>query len=135
MAMSSKKKNAVIMARHRMLVLIWFLQVIAEGLALYGIWELNMLPLKYFLALSAGLVLVAVLTGALLLPVRTGRLQGGAGVFLSVVVFALSCIASLMILDARGTIENVVGQVSGKASVGVYVRAEDRAHTASPDAL
>ena len=129
MAMSSKKKNAVVMARHRMLVLIWFLQIIAEGLALYGIWELNMLPLKYFLALSAGLLLVVVLTGALLLPVRTGRLQGGAGVFLSVVVFALSCIASLMILDARGTIENVVGQVSGKASVGVYVRAEDRAHT------
>ena len=129
MAMSSKKKHAVIMARHRMLVLIWFLQIIAEGLALYGIWELNMLPLKYFLALSAGLLLVVVLTGALLLPVRTGRLQGGAGVFLSVVVFALSCIASLMILDARGTIENVVGQVSGKASVGVYVRAEDRAHT------
>ena len=129
MAMSSKKKYAVIMARHRMLVLIWFLQVIAEGLALYGIWELNMLPLKYFLALSAGLVLLAVLTGALLLPVRTGRLQGGAGVVLSVLVFALSCVASLMILDARGTIENVVGQVSGKASVGVYVRAEDRAHT------
>ena len=129
MAMSNKKKYAVIMARHRLLVLIWILQVIAQGLALYGIWELDMLPQKYFLALIGAFALVAVLTGALLLPVRTGRLQGGAGVFLSVVIFAVSCVASLMILDARGTIENVVGQVSGKATVGVYVRAEDRAHT------
>lgn len=129
MAMSSKKKYAVIMARHRMLVLIWILQVIAEGLALYGIWELDMLPQKYFLAVAAAFVLVAVLTGALLLPLRTGRLQGGAGVVLSVVAFALSCVASLMILDARGTIENVVGQVSGKASVGVYVQTDDPAQT------
>ena len=129
MAMSSKKKHAVIKARHRMLVLIWILQVIAEGLALFGIWELDMLPQKYFLAVAAAFVLVAVLTGALLLPLRTGRLQGGAGVFLSVVAFALSCVASLMILDARGTIENVVGQVSGKASVGVYVQTDDPAQT------
>ena len=129
MAMSSKKKHAVIMARHRLLVLIWILQVIAQGLALYGIWELDMLPQKYFLALAGAFALVAILTGVLLLPVRTGRLQGGAGVFLSMVIFAVSCAASLMILDARGTIENVVGQVSGKATVGVYVRAEDRAHT------
>ena len=127
MAMNSKKKNAQVAARHRMLVMIWVLQVIAEGLAVYGVWQLNMLPMKYFLALSAGFLLVAVLTGALLLPVRTGRLQGGAGVFLSIVAFALSCVASLMILDAQGTIENVVGQASGKATVGVYVKAEDRA--------
>ena len=129
MAMNSKSKYAMIMARHRMLVLIWVLQVIAEGMALYGIWELDMLPQKYFLAVAAAFVLVAVLTGALLLPLRTGRLQGGAGVFLSVVAFALSCVASLMILDARGTIENVVGQVSGKASVGVYVKTDDPAQT------
>ena len=129
MAKRSKNKNAVILARHRMLVLIWVLQLIAEGLALYGIWEMDMLPQKYFLALAGAFALVAVLTGALLLPVRTGRLQCGAGLTLSIVVFALSCVASLMILDARGTIESVVGQVSGKATVGVYVRAEDRAHT------
>ena len=129
MEMNSKKKHAVLKARHRMLVMIWILQVIAEGLALFGIWELNMLPQKYFLALAAAFVLVAVLTGALMLPVRTGRLQGGAGVVLSVLAFALSCVASLMILDARGTIENVVGQVSGKASVGVYVQTDDPAQT------
>ena len=122
-----KNPSGLIKARHRMLVMIWLLQLIAEGLALYGIWQLDMLPEKYFLALAAAFGLVALLTGALLLPVRTGRLQGGAGVFLSVVVFALSCAASLMILDAQGTIESVVGQVSAKAGVGVYVRAEDRA--------
>ena len=127
--MSSKKKRAVIMARHRMMVVIWILQVIAEGLALFGIWELDMLPQKYFLALAGAFALVALLTGVLLLPVRTGRLQGGAGLFLSVVVFGLSCAASLMILDARGTIENVVGQATGKATVGVYVLAEDPAQS------
>lgn len=129
MAMSSKKKYAAIMARHRMLVLIWLLQIVAEALALYGIWQLDMLPQKYFLALCGGFAVLILLTGILLLPVRTGRLQGAAGVILSVLVFALSCVASLMILDARGTIANVVGQVSNRATVGVYVQKDDPAKT------
>lgn len=127
MAMSNKKKYAQVKARHRLLVLIWVLQVVAEALAYYGIWQLDVLPEKYFIALGVAFGLVAVFTAALLLPIRTGRLQGGAGVFLSVVIFALSCGVSLMILDARGTIDSVVGQVGTRASVGVYVRAEDRA--------
>ena len=127
MGMGNKKRYEQVKARHRLLVLIWVLQVVAEALAYYGIWQLNVLPEKYFIALGVAFGLVAVLTASLLLPIRTGRLQGAAGVFLSVVIFGLSCAASLMILDARGTIDSVVGQVGTKASVGVYVRAEDRA--------
>ena len=129
MEMKNKKKGSRVMARHRMLVLIWILQVVAEGFALFGVWQLNMLPQKYFLALAGALAVLALLTGALLLPVCTGRLQGAAGVFLSVIVFALSCAGSLMILDAQGTIENVVGQASSNASVSVYVLKEDSAQS------
>ena len=124
-----KKNYANVKSRHRLLVLIWILQVIAEGLACYGIWELNMLPEKYFIALGGVMAVLALLTAMLLLPVRTGRLQAGVGVFLSIVIFALSCFGSWMILDARGTIDSVVGQASSSASVGVYVRNEDPAQT------
>ena len=125
--MGKKKSFVQVKSRHRLLVLIWLLQIIAEALACYGIWELNMLPEKYFIALGAAMAVLAIMTAILLLPIRTGRLQGGLGVFLSLIVFGLSCAASLMILDARGTIDGVVGQVSSGASVGIYVRAEDRA--------
>ena len=125
--MKKKTKYAQLMARHRMLVLIWMLQVAAEILAVLGVWRLDMLPQKYFLILCGAFALLALFTGILLLPVRTGRLQGGAGVFLSVMIFIVSCVASVTILDTQGTIEKVVGQVSSGASVTVYVRAEDRA--------
>ena len=128
MGKGNKKRFAQVKNRHRLLVLIWVLQLVAEALACYGIWELNMLPEKYFIILGAAMAVLAFLTALLLLPVRTGRLQAGMGVFLSVIIFGLSCAASWMVLDARGTIDSVVGQVSSKASAGVYVRAEDRAH-------
>lgn len=126
--MKKKTKYAQMMARHRMLVLIWLLQVAAEVLAVLGVWRLDMLPQKYFLILCGTFALLALFTAILLLPVRTGRLQGGAGVFLSVLIFIVSCVASVTILDTQGTIEQIVGQVGSGASVTVYVRAEDRAH-------
>ena len=126
--MKKKTKYAQLMARHRMLVLIWLLQLAAEVLAVLGIWRLDMLPQKYFLILCGTFALLALFTAILLLPVRTGRLQGGAGVFLSVLIFIVSCVASVTILDTQGTIEKVVGQVSSGASVTVFVRSEDRAH-------
>ena len=125
--MKKKTKYAQMMARHRMLVLIWLLQVAAEALAVLGIWRLDMLPQKYFLILCGAFALLALFTAILLLPVRTGRLQGGTGVFLSVLIFIVSCVASVTILDTQGTIEQIVGQVGSGASVTVYVRAEDRA--------
>ena len=129
MTMKKKKSNhAEVMARHRMMVLIWLLQVAAEALALLGIWRLDVLPQKYFLILSGVFAALVLFTGILMLPVRTGRLQGGAGVFLSVLVFGVSCAASVMIMDTQGTIDKIVGQVSSGASVTVYVRAEDRAN-------
>ena len=127
--MKYKKKNGQLMARHRMLVTIWLLQVLAEVLAMYGVWKLDMLPQKYFLILGGAMALLIFFTGVLLLPLRTSPLQGTAGVILSVIIFSASCGVSLMIMDAHGTIESIVGQVSSKATVAVYVRAEDRAQT------
>ena len=125
----SRKGYARLMARHKLLTAIWIMQFIAEAVVLIGIWQLNMLPEKYFTLAIAGCALLSLLTAILLLPLRTGRLQGGIGVVLSLLVFAGSCAGSMMILDAQGTIESIVGQVSSKAAVAVYVRDEDPAQT------
>ena len=127
MARRSKKAYARLMARHRLLTAIWIMQLIAEVLVLAGIWQLDMLPQKYFTLVIAGFALLSLLTAILLLPVRTGRLQGVVGVMMSVLVFAGSCVGSMMLLDAQGTIEGIVGQVSSRASVAVYVKDEDPA--------
>ena len=123
------KKNKTSLARHRMLSLIWFLQLIAEGMALFSVWQLNMLPDDYFLILCGMFALLALFTGILLLPKSAGRLQGGCGVFLSVVIFAVSCGASLVIMDARGVLEGIVGSTSGDLTMAVYVRNEDPAQS------
>ena len=112
-----------------MLTLIWLLQLVAEGMALYCIWRLNMLPEDLFLILVGIFGVLALFTGILLLPRRTGRLQGGCGVFLSVVIFALSCAVSVLVMDAQGTIQGISGQGGGKLTMAVYVRTEDPAQT------
>lgn len=112
-----------------MLTLIWFLQLIAEGMALYGIWQLQMLPDNYFLILSAAFVMLALFTGLLLLPRRASRFQSGFGVFMSVVVFIASCAAALLVIDAHGTIQGIAGHSGGDLTMAVYVRTEDPAQS------
>ncbi|MBQ8237275.1 MAG: LCP family protein [Oscillospiraceae bacterium] len=127
--MKHKKKSMAVTARHRMLSFIWFLQLIAEGMALFCIWRLNMLPENLLLILAGVFAVLALFTGILLLPRRTGRLQGSCGVFLSVLIFALSCAASVVIMDAQGTIQGISGQTGGKLTMAVYVRSDDPAQT------
>ena len=127
--MKQKKKNVAVTMRHRMLTFIWFLQVIAEAMALFCIWRLNMLPDNLFLILAGVFAVLALFTGILLLPRRTGRLQGGCGVFLSVLIFALSCAGSVLVMDAQGTIQGISGQTGNKLTMAVYVRTEDPAQT------
>ena len=112
-----------------MLTFIWFLQAIAEAMALFCIGQLNMLPDNYFLILAGIFGLLAVFTGILMLPRWTGRLQGSCGTFLSVVIFAVSCAASLLVMDAQGTIQGISGQTGGKLTMAVYVRTDDPAQT------
>ena len=42
----SRKAYARLMARHRLLTAIWIMQLIAEAVALIGIWQLDMLIRK-----------------------------------------------------------------------------------------
>lgn len=112
-----------------MLSLIWFLQLIAEAMALFSIWQLNMLPDDYFLILSGIFLALVLFTGILLLPKSTGRLQGGCGVFLSVVIFAVSCAASLVIMDAQGVIQGIAGHSGSDLTMAVYVRSDDPAQS------
>ena len=112
-----------------MLTLIWLLQVVAEAMSLFSIWKLNMLPDNYFIALSAVFAVLAIFTGMLLLPKRASRLQGGCGIFLSVVIFILSCASALVVMDAQGVIQGIAGHSGSSLTMAVYVRNDDPAQT------
>lgn len=112
-----------------MLSFIWFLQAVAEGIALFCIWQLQMLPDDMFLILAAAFGLLALFTGILMLPRRTGRLQGSVGTFLSVVIFLISCAGSFLVMDAHGTIQGITGHSGSNLTMAVYVRAEDPAQS------
>lgn len=118
-------------ARHRILAFIWFLQLVAEAMALFCIWQLDMLPDHYFVVLSVAFVMLAIFTGVLMLPLRTGKLQGSVGTFLSVLIFAVSCAGALLVMDAQGTISQITGHSGSDLSMAVYVRNEDPAQTLS----
>lgn len=113
----------------RIIVLLWFLQIIAEVLAVAVVWRLDMLPAKYFLVLAAALVLLALMTGALLLPSRRGTFRRGFGLFLSVVIFIGSCAVTILVADVHGTISKLTGKGTVQASVSVYVKTEDPAES------
>lgn len=110
-----------------MLGLIWFLQVIAEAMALLGVWRLNMLPDQYFLILCGGFGVLALFTAILMLPKKAGGFRTGFGIFLSVVVFIISCTAAVLVIDAHGTIQQVTGHSSSDMTMAVYVRTDDPA--------
>ena len=123
--MNNKKKKTS--PRGRLLKLIWLLQLLAEGVALAGIWRLNMLPEDYFLMLAGVFGVMLMLTGCLMLPRGAARFQSGFGVFLSFAIFASACAAALMVQDAHGTIQGISGHTASELTLAVYVRADDPA--------
>ena len=121
-----KKKHS---PRHRLLVLIWLLQLVAEGMALAGIWKLNMLPADYLMMLAGVFGVMLVLTGWLMLPRWAEGFRSGAGVFLSFTIFAVACAASLLVQDAHGAIADISGHTGGELTLAVYVRKDDAAQS------
>ena len=123
--MNYKKKRPS--PRHRLLVLIWLLQLLSEGMALAGIWRLNMLPEDYFLMLASVFGVMLFLTGLLMLPKGAARFQSGFGAFLSFAIFASACAAALMVQDAHGAIQGISGHTASDLTLAVYVRSDDPA--------
>lgn len=116
-------------SRKGVLVILWLLQLIAEGLAVGVIWQLNMLPAKYFVPLSVVFGALWLLSGLLMLPGKRFTFRSGFGVFFSFLVFLLSCAGTVVVADAQNTISELVGQTSSQVSLAVYVREDDAAQT------
>ena len=112
-----------------MLKRIWFLQLLAEGAALVGVWKINLLPEDYFLILCGALLLLSVFTGGLMLPKRASRLSSGFGVFLSVILFVLSCGAAVLVMDANDRIQGIAGHTGNDLTLAVYVHNDDPAQS------
>lgn len=107
--------------------------ILAEALAMFQVWKLNMLPVKYFLAaLAAVAALTAVI--ALMLFVKTGKFQKKvshgrqilAYLFSAVIiggcVFGFSAIAKL-----NGTLSSITDNHTNNTLMDVYVLADDPA--------
>ena len=110
-----------------MLRMIWWLQVLAEGAAVAALLWLNMIPEKYMMVLGGGLLLLTLFTGMLMLPRRISPLGSGFGVFISFLIFLLSCGVTLLAMDTMGRVSSTTGHGSGQLVQAVYVRTDDPA--------
>jgi len=110
--------------------IIWPLQIFVEGLTLYRIWQLDMLPMKYFLVLAAVFLFFALLTG-LLLFLRPGKGKMALRRWIACILIALivaGCgIAYSAVNQLYDTIKNVTTQKPAYATMALYVRADDKA--------
>lgn len=110
---------------------IWLLQLLVEGLTLFSVWQLDMLPVKYFMLLTAVLLALLVLTGALLFwhASKTGgvTVRRWIACVLTVLIIAGCAVAFFAIAQLRDTIDDVTTQEPAGVMMAVYVRAEDKA--------
>lgn len=110
---------------------IWLLQLLAEGLTLFGVWKLDMLPGKYLLLLAAVLLVLLLLTGALLFWRRKRSekmtLRRWIACVLILGVIAGCGLASYVVDHLRSTIDNVTTQNPADVMMAVYVRVDDKA--------
>ncbi|MBO5954309.1 MAG: LCP family protein [Oscillospiraceae bacterium] len=115
------------------LLCIWLLQMLIEGLTLLSVWRLDMLPVKYFVLLAAVFFVLVLLSGGLLfwpkagdkvMPVRRWIACG------FIVLIAAGCaVTSGVITQLRHTIHNVTTQKPAGVMMSVYIRADDPAQT------
>lgn len=115
------------------LMAIWLLQFAAEALALVSVWRLDMLPNKYFVLLTAFLLVLWLGTGALLLwkGRRPDKMSPRRWIACALVVLTVAACAVgvAAVAQLRQTLQNVTNQEPTGIAVGVYVRKEDPAVT------
>lgn len=114
-----------------------FALVLAEALALFQIWKLNMLPGKYFLVVAAVMLLLIVLIGAMLL-VKSGKYERRrglgrqiAGYLLSAVIIAGCTIGFAAVAKLNDTMSSITGNQSVSTLMDVYVLADNPAQSIS----
>ena len=124
------KKNKVFTG---ILIAVFLLQLIAEGMAAFMIFRLNMLPTMYAAVLAGVFVFFALLTGLLMFLHRKGRTPGLArriiALVLAILILFGSGLAFVVTGDIYKTMEGVTTPEVSKVTRSIYVRTEDPAQT------
>ncbi len=109
------------------------LLVTAEGLLLFQIYKLNMLPLKYFVPMIVVTLLIDIPIAIMMFP-RTGRWQKPQGNGKRITAYVLAVLISAgclfgwrMVAKGHQTINEITTAPTVAARVGVYVLATDKA--------
>ena len=117
-----------------LLLLLWFVLLAVEGLTMYTIVRINMLPDHYLIILASAFAVVWVLMGLMLLPGRnqSGSLRRGIAAVLILVLCVGCAVVSTVVSDVYETMNNVLGDPSGeeeKPTRSVYVLQDDPAQS------
>lgn len=125
--------------RKGILISVWIVQLVSEGLALYYIGKLNMLPGKYSAAAYLIFLILAAATGIPLLrsakTIREGRRR--AGFIIAAAAALLISFMCFYIVHLTSKLSNTMGKVTDGqtngivSEVAVYVRKEDPAQELS----
>ncbi len=124
------KKNKVLTG---IVIAFFALQLIAEGMAVYMIFRLNMLPALYGAILAGVFVFFALVTGLLMFLHRKGKTPGItrriSACVLAVLVILGSGLAYVVTSDVYKTMETVTTPEVSKVTRSIFVRTEDPAQT------
>jgi LCP family protein required for cell wall assembly len=115
-------------------VLILAVLIAAQGLLLWQIQKLNMLPGKYFLLLCGGCLVLTGLISLLMLRKKRGKWQKRQGHGRQVIGYLLSllllvgcCVGSYAVGRVQSTVSSITAPQTVKVVLEIYVRAEDPA--------
>lgn len=124
------KKNKVFTG---ILIAFFLLQLVAEGLAAYTVFRLNMLPTIFAAAFAGILVFFALLTGLLMFAHRKGRTPGLTRRIIALVLAMLTIFGSglgyVVANDVYRTMEDVTTPQVSLVTRSIYVRSDDPAQT------
>ncbi len=114
-------------------IAIFAIQLLAEGLAAFMIFRLNMLPTMYAAVLAGFFVFCALLTGLLMFLHRKGKTPGTARRIIAcvlAVLIACGCgLAFVVASDVYRTMDGVTTPSVSKVTRSIYVRMDDPAQS------
>lgn len=109
--------------------------LVAEGVVFFRIWDLKMLPMKYFLSLLAVTLIINIPIIIMMFPgaKRVEKFSGKCGRIVAYVLSLIFIIGSLfgwnVVARLDTTFDAITQKPSVSAHVGVYVLADDSANT------
>ncbi len=113
------------------LSVLFALQILAEGFALFILYLLNMLPAVYFLIIAGVFLLLVLITGLLVFAHKKGRTPSVARrIIAGVLAVLVICGCVLMFIAVRElyeTIHNVTAPQASETTRSIYVRMDDPA--------